>query len=687
MSNDATAAQASQESETSKSCHPDGSSGTSALVLPAPSTLRAWVVGLLLIPVLVFSVEYTEIVTQGPDLAAMSLPIIAVCALLLIIAFNLLVKRFRPQAALTQPELLMIYSMHVIATYLSGIGMMQFLAPALVGWKFFATPENKWNNWFHFIRLWAVPDPRVVPAFYAGQSTLFSRANLTGWAGAAAVWTSFLMVMLFCFYCIATLMRRQWVENERLIFPIVQIPLEITRDGGASPLWSSRLFWLGAGLAGLLETLAALHFTLLPTLFYFPIKPEPALRLDSASAVPPWNAFGSTSMAFYPFVIAMSFLLSRDVSFSCWFFYLFGKAENVAAAALGLREAGAALSRVPYSDEQCFGAFLGLALFCLWLARVHLIDAWRRAFCGNASGVDDSAEPLTYRAAYLGLIVSTVLLIGFGAALGLSWWASTVFWLLFLLLTLALTRIRAEAGLAYAAGPNILVHQSLVNIGGTQAFSAQELTAFSFLRWFDSSWRGIAEPAQLEAMKMENSVKVEHFAASRPLNPRHLTAALMAAALVGTLASWAVFLGIYYHYGAASAHLDAWRTGQGRYGFDELQDALNNPMATDWTRLLWAAGGLFVVVSLFLLRGRFAWWPLHPLGYAVSSMDALNYLWFPIFLSWLIKSLMLRYGGVKLYQQGLPFFLGLFVGDYAISGLLAVLSMFTGTATYRTFPN
>ena len=122
---------------------------------------------------------------------------------------------------------------------------MQFLAPGLVGWKYFATPENKWDNWFHFIRAWAVPDPGVIPAFYAGQTSFFTKAHLTGWAGAIAVWTGFLMTLLFCFYCVATLVRRQWVENERLIFPIVQIPLEITRDGGASPLWSSRVFRTG----------------------------------------------------------------------------------------------------------------------------------------------------------------------------------------------------------------------------------------------------------------------------------------------------------------------------------------------------------------------------------------------------------------------------------------------------------
>ena len=50
-------------------------------------------IGLLLIPLLVFWVEYTESVASGPDLAAMSLPMAVVFALLVLIPVNLLVKR------------------------------------------------------------------------------------------------------------------------------------------------------------------------------------------------------------------------------------------------------------------------------------------------------------------------------------------------------------------------------------------------------------------------------------------------------------------------------------------------------------------------------------------------------------------------------------------------------------------
>ncbi len=644
-------------------------------------TVRAWVIGLLLIPVLDFWLQYTEIVAEGPDLAAMSLPMAVLFALLIIVAINLLVKRFNPKWALSQAELLFVYTMNTVAIYIGGIGMMQFLTPTLVGWKHFQTPQNKWDAWAHLVPRWAVPDPSVVPGYYAGRTTFFTPETIAGWAPAIAIWTGFIFTLLFCFYCIAALLRKQWVDRERLIFPIVIIPLEITRDGGSTPLWKNRLLWLGVGIPVVLESMAAVHFTLIPTFPYIPIKPEYSLQLETNITSPPWNAIGYTPLAFYPLVIGLTYLLSLDVSFSCWFFYLFTKLQTVGATAFGFRDPGAgpSLAHMPYIAEQGVGAFLGLALFSLSLAHPQLAEAWRKAFRGDHS-VDDSAEPLSYRVAYVGLFVSLTLLIGFTVALGLSLPVALIFWALFLLMALTFTRIRAEAGLPWGQAPWGLAHGTMVNFGGTEAFTPRELTGFSFTRWFDADWRCLGQPAEMEAMKIADS------ATPRPMNPRHLTAAVFIAILVGTLAAWVSCLAIYYHYGADNAKLDVWRTGQGHYGFDELQGWLNAPHPVDSGRISAAAVGLVVVILLGFLRTRFTWWPLHPIGYAIGSTDTMTWIWFPVLLGWLFKSLILRYGGVKMYRQALPFFIGLVLGDYGISGIWALYFLASGHAGYRTFP-
>ncbi len=114
---------------------------------------------------------------------------------------------------------------------------------------------------------------------------------------------------------------------------------------------------------------------------------------------------------------------------------------------------------------------------------------------------------------------------------------------------------------------------------------------------------------------------------------------------------------------------------------------MNNPLSSDPARIGGAVVGLGLVSLLGVLRTQFVWWPLHPIGYAIGSTDMMAWLWCPTLLGWLAKSMILRYGGAKMFRQALPFFLGLILGDYAISGILAVICVVTGQAGYRTFPN
>jgi hypothetical protein len=53
----------------------------------------------------------------------------------------------------------------------------------------------------------------------------------------------------------------------------------------------------------------------------------------------------------------------------------------------------------------------------------------------------------------------------------------------------------------------------------------------------------------------------------------------------------------------------------------------------------------------------------------------------------IIKLIILRFGGVKKYRQGLPFFIGLLLGDYTIASIWSIIGTITGIPMYRVFPN
>ena len=59
---------------------------------------------------------------------------------------------------------------------------------------------------------------------------------------------------------------------------------------------------------------------------------------------------------------------------------------------------------------------------------------------------------------------------------------------------------------------------------------------------------------------------------------------------------------------------------------------------------------------LSVLTVWFPWWPLHPLGYVLTCGFTTYHTWLSIFLAWLSKSTILRFGGVRMFRAARPLF-------------------------------
>jgi hypothetical protein len=76
-------------------------------------------------------------------------------------------------------------------------------------------------------------------------------------------------------------------------------------------------------------------------------------------------------------------------------------------------------------------------------------------------------------------------------------------------------------------------------------------------------------------------------------------------------------------------------------------------------------------------------WPFHPAGYALASSSwTFGWLWFSVFVSWSVKTTLLRYGGVGLYRKAFPFFMGLIMGEFIVGGGWVLVRLFTGIEVY-----
>ena len=146
----------------------------------------------------------------------------------------------------------------------------------------------------------------------------------------------------------------------------------------------------------------------------------------------------------------------------------------------------------------------------------------------------------------------------------------------------------------------------------------------------------------------------------------------LAAAL--SAAVWMI-LELSYEHGALNLRLESYS----RAGYAYIQGLIRYPSEPQLWGWLNMVIGAVVMLGLTLARWYYARWPLHPLGYPVGPTWIMDHLWFNMFLAWLIKILVLKYGGTELYDKTRPFFLGLILGQLTPGGIFLIVDHFTGT--------
>jgi hypothetical protein len=94
----------------------------------------------------------------------------------------------------------------------------------------------------------------------------------------------------------------------------------------------------------------------------------------------------------------------------------------------------------------------------------------------------------------------------------------------------------------------------------------------------------------------------------------------------------------------------------------------------------WVTTGIGALIMGLLMwaRHRFLWWPLHPLGFTIGAVWLMDVVWFSIFLAWLLKAIILKYGGARGYHVTRPFFLGLILGQFTCAGFWLIVDRITG---------
>jgi len=618
---------------------------------------KSIIIGLILVLLNVYWISAGNEIWGTVQLTIATLFFNSVFTLFVLSLLNLLSQKFAPKLSLSQPEMIIIYVMVVMTSTISGHTMMSFLIGGLTHSSWFATPENEWEELFiHYIPKWiAVSDRSVLKGYFEGESTFYLSQNIRAWLAPALAWSLFVTILWFVMICINIFIKRQWTQRERLAYPIIQLPLDMTTE--PKRFFKNRLLWIGFAIAGGIDLINGLNF-LYPSIPYIPVRIH---QIGHLFREKPWNAIGSwTHISFYPFIIGMAFFMPVDLSFSCWFFYVFGKIQAVFASAVGLGDV--------HTFEQSIGAWISIGIVALWLGRSYFRKAIGEIFIKREK-LDD--ESVSFRQAAIGIVIGMILLVIFCLQAGMSISIIGFFWILYFAIALGITRVRAELGPPDQTIIYVDPGRTIVATLGTHRTGAANMTIISLLYALNRCNRAHPMPSQLEALKLGEVTGVSN---------RLMLTAMTIATAVGIIATFWIHLTLMYQYGA-SVH----GVTYGGETYMRLQSWLAYPKETDYTALRFIGAGFLFTIFLMFMKSRFLWWPFHPAGYVLTTGEGMVYSWFAVFISWTLKFAILKYGGIKSYRKAIPFFFGLILGEYVVACIWSIIGIILRIPTYRSW--
>ena len=577
---------------------------------------------------------------------------------------NPLLKLVHPRAGLNRGELLLIYIMMVMASPLPVFFAGRFIGTILTPF-YFATPENDWHTLIQpHIADWLQPrDLAVMDPFYEGLEQGRS-IPWAGWLPMFLRWAPLVWALFLAMIAAMAILRKQWNDYERLTYPLVQVPMALTeQDAGGeriAPFFKNPVMWTGFAVPAIWGTLHGLHN-------YFPETVPIATNVDPIHFILPiFDNLSELQFKFRFNILGFFYFLKTEIAFSLWFFNLFANALRTTFAVLGVTSSemlGGGHSIIdPILVHQSMGGMLVLFLFGLFAARKHLWAVCRKALWGDPT-VDDSGEILSYRTAVLVLLASSAVIVAWLSLAGLPVWVVLAFLFTTFALFVGFTRLIAEGGLSDGSvpvGPAAIV----VSAVGSSAIGAQGMVVLA-TTFFWTNGRSFAMTSSANSLKLS-----EGFGGSK----RPLFWTMLLAMAVGLVSSMWVVMELGYSYGALNLKIPGGQHGLYDYAASLIRTP-SEPHLWGWINTGIGAG---VMLLLMLARWYYVWWPLHPLGYPIGPTGIMDHLWFDMFLAWLIKVSVLRYGGVALYRRTRPFFMGMIAGHIVPGGLFLFVDHFTG---------
>ncbi|MCD6359264.1 MAG: hypothetical protein J7M38_00275 [Armatimonadetes bacterium] len=564
-------------------------------------------------------------------------------------------------APLSRAELLLIYAGMAVGITMDRAGYVfhYLLFPAYYG-----DDTNGFAELFQYYPDFYAPHQQwAIKGFFEGTSS--GMIPWAVWWRPLLWWGAFNTLLIFAVLALVGMFRHQWAESERLTYPMLYLPLEITGGSEASArvsFFRNPIMWIGFGVAALFNIINITH-AFVPA---FPEIPRIFRLLSSVHEGPlrylrPLNWYNALE------VWGLSYLVSGEVLGSTLFFYFLWKIVKVVGRQAGYQGAG-----FPFWHETSAGACIAFTGFMIYAARGH----FKRLLGNVINGPDDydRNEAFSYRIQAAGFVIATA---------GMIWmmtWAGhradllVYYFVSLYMFVLVAARIRAEAGppvqWCHPYGFDTRVPEQILGTKFLRGYG----TPGSMVLYYSLFWIGRTVFAHTAGQAMTDGLRVvDHGPARR----RSAAVIILIICVVGMAMAFWYHLDVGYKYGHGLIGAKTGRAGRAwglnwsRGNYRLLSRALDNPQGPDYTRLGFYGAGFLITLITTWLRMSISNFPLHPLGVILGTLyrDGSPY-WAPFLVAWLAQRLTLRYGSLPAYRRVVPAFIGLFFGHVLIGGII-----------------
>lgn len=554
-------------------------------------------------------------------------------------------------------ELLLGYIVLTATLPIIGFGAMRFPIVGAGYLSYFAKNQPGWAQYLPALKsLPVLHDADAINGLYRGAASV----PWSAWIVPIAFWSAYLLALAGIWLCLAAVLRRIWIQQERLTFPITMLPLRVmdSRDD----IFRHRVFWLGFAIPLVLESLLVIN-QWAPSVPCFQLKSFDAKPIIFTT--PPWNAIPDFQISFQPLAIGLAFFVPSEVSFSCWFVGLAMRAVYVAAAVWGIQAADSGASRFPYREEQSAGAWIAFACMVAWGARHHLRATIKQ--------VPPEERRFVTRMAMAagGLAALCAVMMWFT---GVSMIAATGIILVYVAYVVTGARVRAEAGAQWTFAPASWTPVRVMNsVLGTDGVSNQGLVAGGHFDMVFIDIRGQSLPYLMEGLNV----------AERSGIPWRTVLMWVAVGTVTALAmGWWQSLSKVYALGASTAKMDQYAMRKVNNCFLEVNRLATGPRAWDseGVRAMIVGGGITILLARVRAMGI---WAPHPVGYVLWNTYTMKSFMVPFFIAWLIKTMLLRFGGSRIYRRSVPLFVGVILGDIVTQASWSVVGWILKVPIYQ----